>query len=138
MGEVDAMIEIALLLTLWLLMSDANAQNTMPKSPFDLAQLATYAWVVVISFLGGAAAFVRKIRAGQARPFNLVEFFGEIVVSAFAGIVTYWFCRWAELNEWASAAFVGIGAHMGSRAIFMGEQVLERLYQKFMNGPSHQ
>lgn len=104
------------------------------QSPFDVALFATYAWVIGISCLGGIASFVRKVRSGQARPFNLVELLGELVVSAFTGMLTYWFCRWAELNEWATAAYIGVASHMGSRAIFMGEQAFERIVRRFTMG----
>jgi hypothetical protein len=97
-------------------------------SPFDQAFLITYVWIVAIACLGGAAAFYRKMLSGHARPFNLTEFIGELFVSAFAGVITFWLCRWANVDDWLGAAFVGIAGHMGSRAIFMGEQLLERWF----------
>ena len=104
--------------------------QAVARSPFDPALLWTYAWVIGISALGGLAAFYRKVREGKARAFNVVELVGEFVVSAFAGVVTYWFCQAGAVNEWLTAAFIGIAGHMGSRAIFIFEQALERWYVK--------
>lgn len=125
------MANILPLLIVALLATDALAQSaasTGSRGPFDVALLATYAWVFAVSAIGGLAAWAKKVRAGQARAFNVAELLGELFISAFAGVVTFWFCRWAQLNEWVTAAFIGIAGHMGSRAIFLGEQALERFF----------
>lgn len=101
------------------------------KGPFDLGQIGTYAWVVTISMLGGAAQFYRNVKAGRARPFNLAEFVGELLISGFAGFITYLLCKAGNVNPYITAAFVGIAGHMGSRAIFMGEQLLEKAASRF-------
>ena len=105
--------------------------------PFDPALLGAYAWVLGIAMLGGLAQFYRKVRMGQARAFNFAELIGELVISAFAGVITFWLCKSTGLNAWLTAAFVGISGHMGSRAIFMGEQVLESWYGRIV-GPMPQ
>ena len=110
--------------------AQSAAMPSLGRSPFDLSLLAVYSWVVVIAMFGGAANFIRKVKSGQARAFNFVEFVGELVISAFAGIMTYWFCEWANVNPWLTAAFVGVSGHMGSRAIFMGEQTVERAWKR--------
>lgn len=109
----------------------AQVVRTTDHGPFDLALLATYGWVVALSMLGGFASFYGKVKAGTARWVNLGEFFGELATSALAGLVTYWLCRWANLNEWLAAAFVAIAGHMGTRAVFMLEKLLERWLGRF-------
>lgn len=99
--------------------------------PFDPALLVTYGWVVLISLLGGVASFYGKVKAGKTRWINLGEFVGELCTSALAGLLMYWMCRWSGLNEWLTAAFVGVAGHMGSRALFLLEKVLERWLERF-------
>lgn len=124
-----------LIVVVSLIAFNAWAQVARPSGPFDPVLLATYVWVLVISMLGGMAAFFRKVRDGKARPFNIPEFVGELFISAFAGVVTFWFCSWAGMNEWLTAAFVGISGHMGSRALFVSEGPLERFLGRiFGNG----
>ena len=72
--------------------------------------------------------FSRKLRDGNTRIFNVVEFIGEIFTSAFAGVITFWLCEAAEINPLISAALVGISGHAGSRAIFMLEKWLEHRF----------
>ncbi len=80
--------------------------------------LITYAWVFLLSILGGMVSFNTKIRSGHARPFNFMELIGEIMTSAFVGVITFWLCEAAGVSALISAAMVGISGHMGSRAIF--------------------
>lgn len=98
--------------------------------PFDLGLMWTYAWIVGVSMLGGFASFYQKVRKGQARWVNLGELLGELVTSALAGLLTYWLCRASGVSEWMTAAFVGIGGHMGSRALFVLERLLERWLER--------
>ena len=106
----------------------------MPEKDPTTYSILTYAWVVGLSCLGGIVSFARKIRAGQARPYNLMEFFGEIMTSAFVGIITFYLCEAAALDTLMTAVFVGVSGHMGTRAIYM----LERFAQDRlgMNGRS--
>lgn len=89
-----------------------------------IADLLTYAWVFGLAMLGGAASFVRRVRNGEAKYYNIIELIGELVVSAFAGLVTFFLCRSAGFNEMLTAAFIAISGHMGTRIIFMFEAYL--------------
>jgi hypothetical protein len=84
--------------------------------------LITYAWVFLLSMVGGVVSFNTKIRNGHARPFNFMELIGEIMTSAFVGVITFWLCEAANVPALVSAAMVGISGHMGSRAIFFLER----------------
>lgn len=50
----------------------------------------------------------------------------DITVSAFIGIITFFLCEYASLEPVLTAAFVGISAHMGTRAIVIIEEILYR------------
>lgn len=86
----------------------------------------TYAWVFGLASMGGISSYFRKLKEGHARAFSVCEFIGELVTSAFAGVITFFLCQSAHLDQVLSAAFVGIAGHMGSRAIML----LEKLFEK--------
>lgn len=88
----------------------------------------TYLWVSGLAMWGGAVSFMRKRKSGQARPFNLTEFVGEIITSAFAGVLTFWLCESVGMSGLLTAAMVGVSGHMGSRAIFQLEKWAERKF----------
>jgi predicted CDP-diglyceride synthetase/phosphatidate cytidylyltransferase len=88
--------------------------------------LLTYAWVIGLSITGGIVSFLRKVREGVARPFNLLELIGEAVTAGFVGVLTFWLCEASQLDPLLTAFLVGISGHMGNRLIYQFEQLLER------------
>lgn len=100
----------------------------MPEKDPTSYSLLTYAWVFMLSMMGGVVSFMRKIQQGHARVFNFMEFVGEIVTSAFAGVITFWLCESAGMSPLITAAMVGISGHMGSRALFVIEEWLKNKF----------
>lgn len=94
------------------------------RNPFDYSVI-TYLWVLCLSAFGGAVNFSRKLREGRVRPVNVTEFLGEIVTSAFAGLLTFWLCEASGIAQLYAAVMIAISGHMGSRAIFRIEKWLE-------------
>lgn len=97
----------------------------MPEKDPTTYGLITYAWVALLSAWGGAVSWIRKRKAGNTRPFNFMELVGELMTSAFAGVLTFWLCELSNTPPLLTAALVGISGHMGSRAIFQFEQWVE-------------
>lgn len=105
----------------------------MPEKSPENYTLLTYFWVFGLSALGGAVSFMRKVREGHARAWNFAELLGEIATSAFAGVMTFYLCEWSGFAPLATAAFVGIAGHMGSKAIALLEGFFET---KFPRSPA--
>ena len=93
--------------------------------PFDYS-FWTYVWVLMLSAFGGLVNFSHKLQEGRTSPFRFTEFVGEIVTSAFAGLLTFWLCEAAGIDKLLSAVLIAISGHMGSRAIFRLERWMER------------
>ena len=91
------------------------------KDPLSYS-IITYLWVFLLSMLGGVVSFNTKIRNGHSRPFNIMELIGEIMTSAFAGLITFYLCEASGVAPLMGAAMVGISGHMGSRAIWYFER----------------
>lgn len=98
----------------------------MPEKDPASYGLITYAWVFALSVLGGTASFFSKVKAGAARWFNIAELIGEMFISAFAGVATFYLCEFANFAPLLTAVLVAIAGHMGTRAIFVLEQFFER------------
>jgi LydA holin phage, holin superfamily III len=95
------------------------------KDPMTYSAI-TYLWVFVLSMWGGAVSFIGKVKIGQVRAFNIVEFFGELFISAFSGLVTFYLCEASGIDRLYETVFVAISGHMGARIIFTLEKVVER------------
>lgn len=93
----------------------------MPEKDPTTYSLLTYAWVTALSVWGGFVNFYQKVKAGTARPFNIVELIGELATSGLVGIVTFFLCESAGIGQLVTAALVAISGHMGTRAILIAE-----------------
>lgn len=98
----------------------------MPEKDPTTYSLITYGWVLLLSVLGGVVHYLKKVREKLTPRFNFSELVGDLVTSAFAGIITFYLCEAAEINKMATAALVGISGHMGSRALFAFEEWIKR------------
>lgn len=98
-----------------------------PKDPWGYP-LLTYLWVLAISIWAGVVSFIRKVRSGESRAFNVAEFVGEIFTSGFVGLLTFWGAEAAGFSPLWSAVLIGVSAHMGTKALNIAEKWLHRRY----------
>jgi hypothetical protein len=110
--------------------------KTKPKVYMEndslLHEVASYVYVGLWAVLGGVAAYINKIKRGKYR-FSFSEFVGEIVISAFVGVTTFLFMQSWGIDPHLQAALVGISGHMGSRAIFLAEKIIESRVKKIID-----
>ena len=84
----------------------------------------TLAWVIGLSMWGGTVSYIYKLNKYHI-PFSLLRFAGEILTSAFVGVITFLLCQSSGLSMEVTAALVGISGHMGTRALFILERKFE-------------
>ncbi len=104
-------------------------ETEVVKDPSSYTWIA-YMWVVCLSAWGGLVSYLRKVNSGALHKWSLTELVGEIVTSAFMGILTFWLCEWTNLPPLLTAAFVGVSGHMGSRGLFMLENYIKNRLDK--------
>ena len=105
-------------------------ENPIPEPEKTITgyALLTYAWVLILSTWGGLVNYVSKVRAGTIARFNITELIGDMFVSGFTGLLTFWMCEAAGFNELTTAVCVGISGHMGARMIGKLENVMSRKF----------
>lgn len=99
-----------------------------PEKTITGYALLTYLWVLALSTWGGLVNYLSKIRAGHIARFNVTELIGDMFISGFTGVLTFWMCQAAGFNELTTAVFVGISGHMGARMIGKLESVMSRKF----------
>ena len=99
-----------------------------PEKTITGYALLTYAWVLALSTWGGLVNYLSKIRAGHIARFNITELIGDMFVSGFTGLLTFWMCEAAGFNQLTTAVCVGISGHMGARMIGKLENVMSRKF----------
>lgn len=104
------------------------AQSVTPQIAKDPTaySLRTYAFMLGVSVLGGLVSFYAKVRRGEASALSVMHLIGEICTSAFAGLLTFWLCEWANLPQILTAPLVGIAGHLGAKAIVMLEDAAKK------------
>lgn len=102
------------------------AKALAENGPFVAKNLWPTVWMATVALAGGAVSFYQKVKAGNARAFNITELIGEMFTSAVVGVVTFWICKGFGVDEYLTAAGVAITGHMGARAIFIAEQWLSK------------
>lgn len=111
------------------LITAAAAQSAIGPVKDPMAYPAiVYLWVLVWSGIGGVVSFVAKMKRGDARPFNIIEFIGEIGASAFIGLLSFWLCEYYDVPKLIEAVIISISGHMGTRGIFMLEKYLAKRF----------
>ena len=100
----------------------------MPEKDPATISAITYAWLFALAWFGGIVNYIKKIKLGHVSRFNITEFLGDMITSGFSGLITFYLCQASGFNDFATAALVGMSGHMGSRAIFMIENWLEKRF----------
>lgn len=105
-------------------------ENPIPEPEKTITgyALLTYAWVLALSTWGGLVHYLSKVRAGAIARFNITELIGDMFISGFTGVLTFWMCEAAGFNELTTAVCVGISGHMGARMIGKLENVMSRKF----------
>lgn len=106
----------------------AWAQETL-KSPLSYS-LREYGVVLGIAILGGAVRWYIAVKKGEIALWNLSSLIGEMMVSAFIGLVTFWICESFKLNPLLTPAVVGMCGHMGAKGLVWLESAGKRIAEK--------
>lgn len=91
-----------------------------------MRQLMPYLSTFFLSTWGGVVNHITKLRNGRKK-FQAKELVFDLVVSTFAGLITFYFCRAAGVSETMSAVLIAISGHMGTRAIAGFETIYRRV-----------
>jgi hypothetical protein len=104
----------------------------MPHKDPATYTVITYLWVSVLSAWGGIASYVRKLRRGIVTRFSFVELLGELLVSGFSGLMTFYLCEAGGIDPLLTAFFVGIAGHMASRIVFIFESRVDSTIRRIL------
>ena len=98
----------------------------MPYQSPDNVPLLTYLWVFLLSLWGGISSNIRKMKDGTLPRFSFSELIGDVVISGFIGLLTFFICEYYAVGQMLTAVFIGISAHMGTRAIYAMEMAISK------------
>lgn len=106
----------------------AHAQSTM-RNPLSYS-LAEYGLMLGVAILGGIVAWIRKVRAGEYPAWSLGQLIGEMAISAFAGLLTFWGCEYFSFPQLLTASLAGISGLASSKFLSMAEAGAQKWLEK--------
>lgn len=104
------------------------AQNTL-KTPLSYS-LREYGVVLASALCGGLASWWIKVRKGQTKQWHISALIGELSVSAFAGLLTFWICEYMNLHPLLTASIVAMAGHAGARGLTWIESIGKKSIEK--------
>lgn len=112
----------------------ARAQAGPSDSPLNYS-LKEYGFMLGFSMLGGAVGWYAKVRKGDHAAMSIYAFMGELMTSAFSGLLAFLGCKYLNLSPALTAAIVGVAGHMGTRAINAAEALLQSRIDRMKGQP---
>lgn len=107
----------------------------MSHDPFDYP-LSRYLLFALIGLFGGLVARLQYWAGGQHPHCWRCAFFRlsvDMMTSGFCGVLALWLSAEFDLSGVLTAFIAGISGHMGSRALFLIERVIQRHIQRIEN-----
>lgn len=90
-------------------------------------QCSPFVSTFVLSAWGGVVSHIQRMRETKS-VFRPKELAFDLIISSFAGLLTYMFCKSAKLDGEMSAILIAVSGHMGTRAIAGFEQLRNRVF----------
>lgn len=84
----------------------------------------------ILSLWGGTVSHIQKIRRAKKKFTLGPEYWMDIIICSFAGLLTHFFCQYANVDGWLQAILISISAHMGTRAIASFETLHKNFFPK--------
>ena len=90
-------------------------------------QCLPYISTLFLSCWGGTVSYIQRMRV-RSRKFSWKELGFDLTISSFAGLLTHFFCEYANLSGALASILIAISAHMGTRAIASFERIHSRVF----------
>lgn len=111
-----------------------KSSNKVPNKNPDFFTVLTdwfkeampFVTTLILSLWGGVVNHITMLRRYR-RSFRPDEFAFDLIISTFAGLLTYFFCKSSNVSETMSAVLIAISGHMGTRALAGFEIFYQRM-----------
>lgn len=100
----------------------------MPEKNFDSYTILPFIGMLGAALLGGAASYAKKLQGGAK--WKMVDLLIELIIAAFAGLITFLLCQWVGIDQMGTAALTGISGHFSSKAIDLFGSILDSFLKK--------
>ncbi|MFY9326499.1 MAG: phage holin family protein [Georgfuchsia sp.] len=96
------------------------------KPPDAIGDLLPWLSTIALSAWGGAVQYAQRVRQGEKFSWPMLTI--DIVISSFAGVLTWFMCEAGDIHGPMAAVLIAISGHMGTRAIASLVTIRERIF----------
>lgn len=107
-------------------MPEKDPQNTAYIVEW-FRQILPYLSTLFLSCWGGVVSYIQRLRV-KSHKFSWREMSFDLIISSFAGLLTHFFCEYANVGGAMSAILIAVSGHMGTRAIASFEKMRDRVF----------
>lgn len=90
--------------------------------------LFPYFTTFILSIWGGTVSHIERLKKDKRNFAINSEYWMDMIICTFAGLVTYFICMWSNIDGWLQAVLISISSHMGTRALASFETIHRRLF----------
>ncbi len=121
----------ALILSLYLSMPVMAQQAAVSthKNPLSYS-MREYGYILAIAMAGGFIRWHNAVKRGEAAAYDLRGLVGELVTSAFIGILVFWGGEALNWHPLITPAVAGIAGHQGIAALVWAEKLLKGFFER--------
>lgn len=101
----------------------------MPTDPGNY-NIITALIAFAFSLWGSVAAYLVRLKKGVIKKFSFWGLLIEMVISGFAGVLTYLICTYMHVPNLVTIFMVGMAGHSGASAIASLQKVNISLFDK--------
>jgi hypothetical protein len=125
---MERLIFIVVLCMHLLLPIAAQAQAAV-RNPLQIT-VAEYGLMIGVAILGGLVTWIRKVKAGELPPWSIAQLIGEMVISGFAGLLTFWGCTAVDMPLVVIAPLAGMAGLAGSKGLVLAEKYAQKFAER--------
>ena len=118
-----------ILLCIHLLLPIAALAQSQMRNPLQIS-LAEYGLMLGIAIFGGMVNWIRKVKAGELPPWSLAHLIGEMVISCFAGLLTFYGGVAIDLPLVVIAGITGMCGLMASKFLALAESAAQKYAER--------
>lgn len=102
----------------------------MDKDPFSYGAL-TYLWVIGIAACAGLIKYLNSMQR-----FMFGRALIEVLTSGFTGVMTFWICKWGNVDQSLLPFVIAVSGLMGTRAWQEFENFLRSRFPSLPSTPT--
>lgn len=120
---------IIFILCMHLLTPIAVHAQTAMRNPLNYS-LQEYGLMLGVAIFGGVVSWYRKVRRGEIPSWGLGYLIGEMTLSAFAGLLTFWVCEYWGAPQILTACMAGINGLASAKILTVAENYAQRMMER--------